>query len=200
MKTGKFEANILIISGSSQKDGQSLKVAKYFSRVLEEMNVSSHVINLHELDLPLFGAHLKDKSWEARWQQEEAYLKQSNGVVLISPEYNGSASPALLNLMLYVGSDLSHKPVLPVGVSIGRGGAYPIANLRQNSYKDPAYVFIPESVIVSHVGGVLNDHDTVGSDESFSEEENRLREKIDKDLKMLLAYAERLVALGDSIA
>lgn len=183
---------ILVISGSSQENGQSLKVAKYFKLCLSKLGVENHLLDLFALDLPFFGQHLKDKSWQNRWQKEEPYFKKADGVVLVSPEYNGSASPAILNLMLYIDDPLAHKPVLPVGVSGGRGGAYPLANLRQNGYKDPAYTLIPGSVIVSHVDGVLNDHDSVGQSDRLTEAENDLRLNIDHNLQMLLVYAKAL--------
>ncbi len=192
-KEGLF---VLVISGSTQESGQSLKVAEYFKLCLSKLGVENHLLDLHALDLPFFGLHLKDDAWQQRWQKEEVYFKKADGVVLVSPEYNGSASSAIFNLMVYVGDSLAHKPVLPVGVSGGRGGAYPLANLRQNGFKDPAYNLIPGSVIVSHVNGVLNDQSFAGQDSRLNEEENELRLNIDRNLQMLLAYAKALKGLN----
>ena len=184
--------SLLIISGSTQKDGQSLKVAKYVRACLDQYAVESFLVDLHTLNLPFFGLHRKEASWRERWQAAQSNFERSQGVVLISPEYNGSLSPAVLNLMLYVDNSLAHKPVLTIGVSAGRGGAYPLAALRQNGFKDPAYVLIPQSVIVSHVNEVLNDRRSTGQDERFSEADNAIRQRIDESLNSLFAYAQAL--------
>ena len=181
---------ILVVSGSTQKDGQSLKVATYLKVYLEKIKaVEANLLSLYELDLPAFGCQDKHEGWQAAWQTAEDQLKKAKGVILVSPEYNGSLSPAILNLMLYVGDNLSHKPILTVGVSAGRGGAYPLAALRQNGFKDPGYVIIPPSVIVSNVGSVLNDSQHLAGAADLTKEDNRLRQQLGEAVAVLLAYS-----------
>ena len=113
---------LVIISGSSQVQGQSLKVARYTQAVLDDRQINNQLIDLHQLNLPIFGTPSPDTSWSQRWQEASASLQKAWGLVLVSPEYNGGPSPAILNLMLYVQDELRHKPVLTMGVSAGRGG------------------------------------------------------------------------------
>ena len=182
---------ILVVSGSTQPDGQSHKVTGHIAGRLRARGAAARTVNLHELNPPYFGHH-RDPAWQERWRPVESDLPKVSGLVLVAPEYNGSASPALFSFMHYVGDHLAHKPVLPVGVSAGRGGAYPLANLRQNGFKDPGYVMVPADVIVSHVHRLFNGS---GTDESAAEEEREVRLRIDKALDVLLAYAAALEKL-----
>ena len=165
-----------------------MKVARHISGCLDEQQINHTVVDLFELNLPIFGTQ-GVADWQARLEAVLANFKKANGVVLISPEYNGGPSPAVLNLMLYVKNQLAHKPVLTVGVSAGRGGAYPLAALRQNGFKDTAYVIIPESVIVSHVHDVLNEVNG-----ELTDTDRQLRTQLQQALSMLTAYA---IALQD---
>ena len=185
---------LLIISGSTQESGQSLKVACYLEAYLKHNGISSSVVDAHVLDLPLIGVQ-KDSAWHKRWQPVEERMAEADGVILVSPEYNGGPSPAILNIMLYVSDQLAHKPVLLVGVSAGRGGAYPLMALRQLGFKDPTYVVIPEGVIVSHVHKLLNDHDFERS-ESLESDDAEIRRRLSEASRMLLAYARALKGMG----
>ena len=185
---------ILVVSGSTQAAGQSHKIAGYIGNCLKSRGAGVRVVNLHELNPPYFGHH-QDPAWQDRWRPVEEDLAKVDGLVLVSPEYNGSASPGLFSFMYYVGDHLAHKPVLPVGVSAGRGGAYPLANLRQNGFKDPGYVMVPADVIVSRVHLLFDDIETVGPLEGASEEEQEVRARIEKGLDVLLAYAAALANL-----
>lgn len=184
---------ILVVSGSTQETGQSHKVAGYIAGCLKARGATSRIVNLHELNPPYFGHH-QDQAWQARWRAVEGDLEKVDGLVLVSPEYNGSASPALFSFMYYVGDHLAHKPVLPVGVSAGRGGAYPLANLRQNGFKDTCYVMVPADVIVSHVHKLFDDISVIGPTETVSEAEQEVRLRIERALGVLLAY---VAALGN---
>ncbi len=187
------DLSLLIISGSTQAGGQSLKVARYLEAYLKHHQIENFLVDLHALKQPFVGLQQDDLSWPERWLPIEKQLSAVDGVVLVSPEYNGGPSPAILNFMLYVFDQLAHKPVLLVGVSAGRGGAYPLAALRQNGFKDPAYVVIPESVIVSRVTEVLNDHNFAGSGKAVLDgADTEVRQHLAQALKMLLVYARAL--------
>ena len=195
---GKYkDLSLLIVSGSTQSGGQSLKVARYLEAYLKHHQLESSVIDSHALDLPLIGTQ-KDKVWHDRWQPVEKRLAEVDGVVLVSPEYNGGPSPALLNFMLYVVDQLTHKPALLIGVSAGRGGTYPLTGLRQFGFKNPAYVVIPQSVIVSSVNNVLNDHNFESS--KLDPADAELRQRLAEALTALLAYARALRGLAASLA
>jgi len=90
-------------------------------------------------------------------------------------------------------SDLAHKPGLLVGVSSGIGGAYPISELRASSYKNCRLCYLPEHLIVRQVEAVLN------TPQAASEEDQRIRARIDYALDILGKYAQALQPVRASI-
>lgn len=197
-KFSKFSRQrLLIVSGSTQAEGQSLKVANYIGAYLKAQKIDNSVLDLHVSNLPFFGWHQQDPAWSETWSEISGSLKRADGIVLVSPEYNGGPSPAILNLMLYVNDELQHKPVLLVGVSAGRGGAYPTAALRQSGPKDPRYVVLPDNLIISRVQDVLNDHDF--EKEDLTPADREVRQSVSRNLLTLLNYARALGQM-DSIS
>jgi NAD(P)H-dependent FMN reductase len=62
-----------------------------------------------------------------------------------------------INFMNYCGvEDVAHKPALLVSVSSGRGGAFPINQMRQLGYKNNRIMYLPEHLIVRSVEKVMN--------------------------------------------
>lgn len=79
------------------------------------------------------------------------------------------------------------------GISSGIGGAYPISELRASSYKNCRLCYIPEHLIVRNVEKVLN------MPEPVSEDDRRIRARMDYNLDILLRYAQALKPLRDQI-
>ena len=185
--------NIALIAGSSRNGSQSAKVARYLRQRLLELGLTcaeqSSLIDLGERSLPLWPAD--DKSPWAEYQQQ---LAAADALVVIAPEWNGMACPAVKNFFLYASkAELAHKPALLVGVSSGVGGAYPISELRASGYKNCRIGYLPEHLIVRHVEAVLNEGEAVG------EEDLRIRKRADYALDILGKYAEALKPVRASI-
>ena len=115
-------------------------------------------------------------------------------MVVIAPEWNGMACPAIKNFFIYASkAELAHKPGLLVGVSSGIGGGYPISELRASSYKNCRLCYLPEHLIIRGVEKVLNDV------EPASEDDQRIRARMDYDLDILARYAEALKPVREAI-
>ena len=178
--------NIALIAGSSRNGSQSAKVARYLRQRLIELGLTSleqsHLIDLGERGLPLWPAD--DKGPWAEYQQQ---LAAADALVVIAPEWNGMACPAVKNFFLYASkTELAHKPALLVGVSSGIGGAYPISELRASGYKNCRIAYLPEHLIVRQVEAVMNDGEAKGEDDL------RIRNRADYALDILGKYAEAL--------
>ncbi|UCL85037.1 NADPH-dependent FMN reductase [Pseudomonas sp. HS-18] len=177
--------NIVLVAGSSQLDSQSAKVARYLAGRLESLALCgwAQVIDLGATPLPLWPA----AGTQGHWPQHCELLHEADALVVIAPEWHGMACPALKNFFVYAGlRELGHKPALPVGVSAGQGGAYPLAELRASSYKNSRIAYLPEQLLVRQVESVLNEGPP--SDEN----DQRLRERADWALHMLCQYAGAL--------
>lgn len=178
--------NIALIAGSSRNGSQSAKVARYLRQRLIELGLTSleqsHMIDLGERGLPLWPAD--DKGPWAEYQQQ---LAAADALVVIAPEWNGMACPAVKNFFLYASkTELAHKPALLVGVSSGIGGAYPISELRASGYKNCRIAYLPEHLIVRQVEAVMNPGEANGEDDL------RIRNRADYALDILGKYAEAL--------
>ena len=178
--------NIALVAGSSRSNSQSGKVARFLRQRLIQLgytdDAQSNVIDLGLAPLPLWPAEDAGP-----WGLYSKQLAAADAVVIISPEWNGMACPAIKNFFIYASkAELAHKPGLLVGVSSGIGGAYPISELRASSYKNCRLCYIPEHLIVRHAEQVLND----GA--ASNEDDQRLRPRIDYALDILNKYAQAL--------
>ena len=103
------------------------------------------------------------------------------------------ASVGLINLFHFLSHELAHKPVMLVGVSSGRGGSYPIIQLRELGYKNRHFVIAPESLVVNDCKNVFNDD---VFDESAPD--LYLKKRADYALKILVQYAGALKTVRSS--
>lgn len=184
--------HLVLIAGSSQTNSQSSRIARYLRQRWVNLGLgnSSDMIDLASAPLPLWPAPDTDK----RWLAQQAILGQASALVVISPEWNGMACPALKNFFLYAGlAELGHKPALLVGVSAGLGGAYPIAELRGSSYKNCRILYLPEHLIIRNVEAMLH------GDEPTDERDLRIRARADWALRMLCQYEVALREIRPAI-
>ena len=180
--------NIALVTGSSRSNSQSGKVARFLRQRLIQLgytdDAQSNVIDLGLAPLPLWPAEDAGP-----WGLYSKQLAAADAVVIISPEWNGMACPAINASK----AELAHKPGLLVGVSSGVGGAYPISELRASSYKNCRLCYLPEHLIVRSVEKVLN------TPEPSHEEDQRLHARIDYELDILVKYAHALLPVRASI-
>lgn len=187
---------IAIICGSHRKDSGSLKVSSFLEKLIQNDNHKTYLLNLGTASIPLWEEVIwdGDEEWKKLWTPYSEEIKSCDGLIIVSPEYGGMASPAVKNFFLLCSKqELAHKPGLIVTVSSARGGAYPVSELRASSYKNTRICYIPEHIIVRNVEHVLND-----SSEPQLEEDIYLRKRIPYALKLLYSYASALVQVRDS--
>lgn len=187
-----MNSRIALLSGSNRPQSQSLKVARFLQERLERLELcdATDLIDLASIRLPLW----PEKDQDEVWRKQQQLLQNATALVVVSPEWNGMACPALKNFFLYAGlAELGHKPALLVGVSAGSGGAYPIAELRASSYKNSRIMYLPEHLIVRNVDHVFNE------DMPASDNDIRLRTRSDWVLRMLSSYDRALNSIRSEI-
>lgn len=170
-------------------ESQSLKVAHWLASHTESLGQKAVVVDLHKAALPAFDDS-PDMATSAR--DILAGFEESDGFVFVSPEWNGTMSYGLVNLLHFVGHELAHKPVMLVGVSDGRGGHYPLLQMRIMNYKNNHFVISPEALLVQDVSSVLNDHNPGEGADGY------VKKRADYALKVLLTYAESLQSVRSS--
>jgi len=181
---------IVIISGSTRPDSQSLKVAEYLRSQLENLAANTAIVDLNTQRLPLFDDS-KDGLWQEVWTPIEEQLLAADGFIFVSPEWDGMFNVGLHNMFHYTTAKhvLAHKPTMLVGVSDGMGGAYPLAQLRTVGSKNTHFVVSPESLRISKVKEVLVNGEIVIEG---------VKQRAEYSLKVLLEYAKALKMVRDS--
>lgn len=192
---------ITLIAGAHREQSESARIAHYLEGRLKELSpgIETAIIDLGKNPLPLWDEGMWGKEtsrgtdWKAVWGPHSATLASSDAIVVLSPEYAGMVPAALKNLFLLVGNgELSHKPGYIVGVSASRGGSYPVAELRESSYKNIQLNWIPEHLIVRDAPKMFQGAEPASDDDKF------IRGRADYGLKLLLEYAKALKLVRDS--
>jgi multimeric flavodoxin WrbA len=133
-----------------------------------------------------------------RWSGLKALTEKidtADAFIMIAPEWHGMVPAALKNFFLVCGgASFAHKPALPVGVSVGPGGTYPINELRTSSYKNNRLCYLPEHLIVRNCMVVMNED----SSENDEGEHSYISERSLYCMKQLIAYADALAKVRAS--
>lgn len=181
--------NIIVISTSMRANSQSLRVSEYLVRRLQALEQNAWLLDLFTFRLPMYD----DVSEPQERAELRKQLASADGFVFVSPEWDGMMSFGLINMLLHTEQELAHKPVMLTGVSSGRGGAYPISQMRQIGPKNKHYVITPENLRLQEVKTLfLND--------SFdpNEPDVSVKQRVEYTLKVLIAYTEALKPVRNS--
>ena len=183
----------LIIAGSYRSNSESLRISQWINRELYQGQAA--VIDLHALALPLWdGGSLSDADMAAAIEQWQQSVEQARQLVIVAPEWHGSAPAALKNALQWslLGS-LAHKPCLLVGISAAVGGAFAISDIRASCYKNSRLLFLPEHIILRNVTDLWSldhtDHQTP------TEQEQYLRQRLQYATDQLTTYGAALGAV-----
>ena len=181
---------VTVICGSHRIDSQSGKVSNVILNMVKHNAIfdDTWLFSLAGNPLPLWdqGVWDGDEQWKSILTPLKEQLASSDAFVIVSPEWHGQVPAGLKNFfLLCTKKELGHKPALIVTVSNGRGGAYPVAELRMSSYKNNRICYIPEHVIVRNVEEVLNDKPEDNNDRS----DKFYRERLVWALGILKEYA-----------
>lgn len=188
---------IAIIVGSHRKDSQSAKVARFLASQLTSLgDHSCWICDLGKDPLPLWDEDIGGDA--PQWSGLKALTKEidaADAFIMIAPEWHGMVPAALKNFFLVCGgASFAHKPALPVGVSVGPGGTYPINELRTSSYKNNRLCYLPEHLIVRNCMVVMNKEES----ENDEGEHSYISERSLYCMKQLIAYADALAQVRAS--
>ena len=141
---------IVLITGTNRKASKSSVMARCLSLIYDEMGIENKVLELNELPPETFSpdAYIVKPPKVLEFTQD---ILNASGLVVVTPEYNGSMSGALklfIDLLPFPES-FEGRPVCYVGLASGQFGALrPVEHLQQvfgyrNAYNFPKRVFIP---------------------------------------------------------
>src|SRR5690606_12737365 len=102
-----------IISASVRDNRRSHRTALFFEKYLKENDYgTTEILDLDELDFPLFSGRLKnlEDPGEQVIQFAES-IKKADGVLIVTPEYNGGYPASIKNAIDVLYDEWYHKPV-----------------------------------------------------------------------------------------
>ncbi|GJQ64542.1 MAG: FMN reductase [Melioribacteraceae bacterium] len=158
------QMSIAVIIGSVREGNNSLKIGKAVLRYLKEYGVNGFIINPVNFMLPFPGEKVQGS--DTTYLQE--LVKNADGAIFVTPEYNGSISSIMKLIIENLGypSTLKGKPSAIVGVTAGKFGAVkPMEHLRgilthTGSYVLPLQVSVSNVYEMIDVQGFLKDDET----------------------------------------
>jgi NAD(P)H-dependent FMN reductase len=134
--------HIVILSSSVRLGRNSHRVALFFKNFLESKNLASaEVIDLNAYQFPIFNERLKYQKDPAQNVLEfSGKIKSAEGVIIVTPEYNGGYPAALKNVVDLLYDEWQRKPIAISTVSDGVfGGTQVITSLQFSLWKIRAW-------------------------------------------------------------
>jgi NAD(P)H-dependent FMN reductase len=134
--------HIVIISASVRTGRNSHRVALYFKKFLEEnKSATSEILDLAEYNFPIFNERLAHQPAPSERVLEFANkIKSADGVIIVTPEYNGGYPASLKNVVDLLYTEWRRKPIAISTVSDGVfGGTQVITSLQFSLWKIRAW-------------------------------------------------------------
>lgn len=102
-----------IISASVRTNRKSHRTSLFFETFIRENNYgTSEILDLEKLDFPLFPERLKYlKNPDEKVSRFAETIKNADGVLIVTPEYNGGYPASIKNVIDLLYNEWYHKPV-----------------------------------------------------------------------------------------
>ena len=135
-------AHIAIISSSVRAGRNSHRVALYFKNFITANELGTvEILDLNDYQFPIFDERLRlQKNPSANVLDFAAKIKAADGVLIVTPEYNGGYPAALKNVVDLLYDEWHRKPIAISTVSDGIfGGTQVITSLQFSLWKIMAW-------------------------------------------------------------
>ncbi len=180
---------ITVISGTNRVGGNSLKVARHVVAMYEDLGASVQLLNLADLPGEAFSPGVFAEKPESLAREFTDKVLESDGLVVVVPEYNGSYPGILKHFidLLPFPESFDCRPVAFVGIAGGYYGALRAVEQLQmvfgyrNAYQFNRRVFIPNAYQVFDEQGEFKDAE--------------LRERLQLQAEKFLAFTKALSPL-----
>jgi len=152
--------HIGIISTSIRRGRNSHRVAIYLKRLLEEKQMATvEILDLDQYRFPLFNERLKyELSPSAEMLDFASRIRHSEGIIIITPEYNGGYPASIKNVIDLLYDEWHRKPVAITTVSDGMyGGTQVIVSLQFTLWKIRAWT-VPATFPISYIDRAFDEH------------------------------------------
>ena len=155
-----------LIIGTNRPGSNTRHVARHVEEIYAALKLPLHVLDLADMPQEIFLPTSYAEKPKSFHPFAEAVLK-SSGLVIVTPEYNGSL-PGVLKYfidMLKFPESFEKRPVCFVGLSAGIWGALrPVEQLQAIFAYRNAYIY-PERVFLPHIKNHLDDQGRLNNPE-----------------------------------
>jgi len=174
-----FMAKIALIIGSVRSDRQGIKVARWIEKNLLNRNHTVFFIDPLGLELPLLDRMYKEMSHPSEVLQTlRNQIKEADGYLPITPEYNRSTSSAMKNTLDYFLEEYYFKPSAIVSYSQGSFGGINATQQLRLVFAELGAPSIPSSFSIPRVHTVFS-NDGKLLDESYDKRVVRFFEEFE---------------------
>jgi chromate reductase len=176
---------IVIISGTNRPGSNTRKVTAQVESIYKSLGVKIQLLDLAEMPPEIFSPTSYGEKPAAFKKFTDAILA-ADGLVVVTPEYNGSV-PGVLKYfidMLPFPESFEQRPVCFVGLAAGIWGALrPVEQLQAIFGYRNAYVF-PERVFMPGINQLLDEAGRFNSSE--------IKERLEKQAAAFVGFVESL--------
>jgi NAD(P)H-dependent FMN reductase len=185
-----------VVIGSTRDGRQTDKLAKWVALNLQD-HTDVELIDLRNYPLsffdeaisPRFNPDRKPSGVLKKWLDK---IAEFDGLVLVTPEYNRSASGVLKNALDVIGHEINDRPIALVAHG-STGGAQAVANLRM-AVPGVGAITIPNALFFSdRLAESIDDDGNL--DEAIENRPHGPQATLVNQIAQLLKYTEALKAL-----
>jgi azobenzene reductase len=183
---------IAIILGSIRTGRQSHKIAYYLQNQLQHRDIQVEMIDLLYNQLPLMEERIgRNAAHPAVVDEVGKKLKQADAFILVTPEYHGSYSGVLKNMLDYYWAEFSKKPVGVVTTAGGKMGGINASIQLQHLVLSMGSFPLPVKLLVPEIQHAFDD--------SFNPQNETVVKATDRFLNEFLWFAGAITAARQQV-
>ncbi|MGN6708245.1 MAG: NADPH-dependent FMN reductase [Candidatus Nitrosocosmicus sp.] len=172
-------ANIAVLVGSVRRDRKGIIVARWVEKKLQERNHKVYFIDPMDLDLPLLDRMYKEMDNPSKELVDlQNKIKDAEGYIPGTPEYNRSTSSALKNTLDYFLEEYYFKPSAIVSYSPGMFGGVNTAQHLRLIFAELGSPSIPSSFTIPRVYPVFEEEGHL-IDEAYNKRVNKFLDEFE---------------------
>jgi NAD(P)H-dependent FMN reductase len=150
---------ILVFYGSYRSDRQGIRLAHYLVRSLKERGAAAELIDARQVSLPILDRMYKEYpkgAAPANLEQLAAKLREADGFVFVTGEYNWGMQPGLKNLTDHFLEEWYWRPAAIASYSAGRFAGVRAATAWHGTLSEMGMVVISSALAVGGIGQALD--------------------------------------------
>lgn len=172
---------ITIVLGSVRNERQSHRLAHFIQQQLIKKGMETDLVDLSATPLPIFGQDGTDTTYVGPVGHR---LKLSDAMIFVTPEYHGSFSGALKNMLDYYWAEFQQKPIAVATASSGKMGGINASSQLQHVILSLGAYPLPLKLLVPEIHQAFDDE--------FSPLRDSVTDNTNRFLKEFLWYADAL--------